>query len=610
MKKYIILLFLNILYLNAQSPAQTVKIKNASNPLEVLETKNSINSYLIEQNELLKDFKSFGKDYQRFIFDMPIEFIEDNSPINNSINTTPLFQSSGVGFNLNGADVVAGVWDGGRVRDTHIEFESRLLIGDTYQTLSQHATHVSGIIMAKGINASARGIANGVNGLAYYWDQDIAEMTVFAESGYLVSNHSYGYNVGGFENWRFGKYDDTSRIYDQLMRTFPYYQIVTSAGNERNDNTLGQVLAGFGYDLLTGKGCSKNALVVAATNSVPNYVDSSSVVMSQFSNYGPTDDGRIKPDIAAQGVAVFSTNSTANTAYTTLQGTSMSSPCIAGLIALLQQHYFNLKNEYMKSSLVRGLICNTASEAGANPGPDYEFGWGLANGLNAAQCISNSTTSSILEVNSLNNNAIYSKNITITSLQKLKFTICWTDIQGANNNNTLNDRSPRLVNNLDLKVLYNGETFYPWRLDPEFPGDGALNDSDNNVDNIETVEIETAQPGIYIIQVNHKGTLQGGSQEFSLIANGSSGISLNTSDYQYDNSIFVYPNPANTILNFKVKNDITIDTISVTDIAGKQIFKSTNTIDNAIDVSNLSSGVYFITFTSENNSVTKKFIKQ
>ena len=334
--------------------------------------------------------------------------------------------------------------------------------------------------------------------------------------------------------------------------------------------------------------------------------------MSTFSNYGPTDDGRIKPDIAAQGVGVSSCTGLSDTSYATYQGTSMATPAITGMILLLQQHYNNLNpTNYMKAATVRGLICHSAREAGLYPGPDYEFGWGLANTEAAANIISNRNVSSVLEENTLLNTGTFTKQVSIATAQTLSVSIAWTDPVGIQNSSTdIDNRSPRLINNLDLKILKDGVTYYPWKLNAIDPLAEATNNSDNNVDNIEKIEILNATPGVYTIQVNHKGTLQGGSQEFSLIANGSSGISLNTSDYQYDNSIFVYPNPANTILNFQVKNDIIIDSVSVTDISGKQIFKSTNTIDNTIDVSNLSSGVYFITFTSENNSVTKKFIKQ
>jgi hypothetical protein len=60
------------------------------------------------------------------------------------------------------------------------------------------------------------------------------------------------------------------------------------------------VAAKGGFDMLTGSSVSKNVLVVAAVNAVATYNGPSSVVMSSFSNYGPTDDGRIKPDISAK----------------------------------------------------------------------------------------------------------------------------------------------------------------------------------------------------------------------------------------------------------------------------------------------------------------------
>ena len=64
------------------------------------------------------------------------------------------------------------------------------------------------------------------------------------------------------------------------------------------------------------------------------------------------------------------------------------------------------------------------------------------------------------------------------------------------------------------------------------------------------------------------------------------------------------------ILNYTFSNQIILTSITINDISGKEIYKSGNTINNGIDVSNLSSGVYFVTFKSDNNSVTKKFIKE
>ncbi|HPW98766.1 MAG TPA: S8/S53 family peptidase, partial [Flavobacterium sp.] len=379
-----------------------------------------------------------------------------------------------------------------------------------------------------------------------------------------------------------------------------------------DDFTIEQVGNKGGYDLLTGKSNSKNAIVVAAVYEVDNYIDATSVEMSSFSNYGPTDDGRIKPDISAKGVGVSSCTSISNNSYDTYQGTSMATPAISGMILMLQKHYNNLNpSTFMRASTVRGLICHSAKEAGYEPGPDYEYGWGLADAEAAANIITNKNTSTILQENTLINNQVFTKLITLDTAQKLTATICWTDPTGSSNGAAEDNRTPRLRNNLDLKILKNGSVYYPWKLDVEEPYTGATNFADNDVDNIEKVEIENAQPGVYTIQVSHKATLTGGSQVFSLIANGSTGINLNTSNYDFDKNVFIYPNPTTNTLNYSINDAISIDSIRINDVSGKAInnFKA-DLNHNNIDVSNLSSGIYFVTFVSEQSSVTKKFVKQ
>ena len=264
----------------------------------------------------------------------------------------------------------------------------------------------------------------------------------------------------------------------------------------------------------------------------------------------------------------------------------------------------------MRSATVRALLFQSAREAGDYIGPDYRFGWGLPDGTAAAQIISNKNISTIVEENTLNNGQVYTKNITINSIQDINVAIAWTDRIGVVNlSGDIDNRTPRLINNLDLKILKDGTTYYPWKLDPDAFEDPATNNSDNNVDNIERVNIYGAQPGVYTIQISHKGTLAGSSQDFSLVGS-ASGTGLGIDSRDFENNVFIYPNPASSILNFIVKNNITISTITINDISGKEIYKAGNAINNSIDVSNLSSGVYFVTFTSESNSITKKFIKE
>ena len=127
---------------------------------------------------------------------------------------------------------------------------------------------------------------------------------------------------------------------------------------------------------------SKNSLTVAAVLGVPNYTGPESVSTTSFSNYGPTDDGRIKPDIATKGQAVFSTESTGDSDYASKSGTSMAAPGITVVVLLLQEHNYNINSSYLKSASVKGLLAHTADECDTNffgaDGPDYKYGWGLS----------------------------------------------------------------------------------------------------------------------------------------------------------------------------------------------------------------------------------------
>src|SRR5690606_24718517 len=103
----------------------------------------------------------------------------------------------------------------------------------------------------------------------------------------------------------------TSRDLDLILNAAPYYISVWAAGNDRNlsPSQGGPLNNSFGgRDLLVNEGTAKNNIVVAAINGIQNYSSPSSVVMSNFSNWGPTDDFRVKPDISAKGVAVYSTS--------------------------------------------------------------------------------------------------------------------------------------------------------------------------------------------------------------------------------------------------------------------------------------------------------------
>lgn len=431
--------------------------------------------------------------------------------------TNKVHTGGGAGLDLNGENMVMGVWDGGKVRLTHPLLENRVTQIDNPSSFSDHSTHVSGTMIGTGdvAGGGAKGMAPEATILAYDFFSDSGEMIGAAADGMLVSNHSYGMNISNASLWQLGFYSPQAKTSDNISYNAPYYLSVWAAGNDRQS---GVNSGDGGYDYLTDTSTAKNNIVVAATFEVLNYTGPNSVNMSGFSSWGPSDDGRIKPDISAKGVNMYSSVGTVQ--YSNMNGTSMASPNVTGSLILLQQHYNNTYGDYMLSSTLKGLALHTADEAGNAPGPDYRFGWGLLNTEKAAKIITDNGTASLLLEEELLNGETYTTTVQADGVNDLMASITWTDLPG----NILpagveDDATPSLINDLDIRVSKDGgNTFYPWKLDPANFVVPATK-GDNIVDNIEKVEVESAT-GEYIIQVSHKGSLENPVQVFSQIITG------------------------------------------------------------------------------------------
>jgi hypothetical protein len=420
------------------------------------------------------------------------------------------------------------MFEPGAARTSHVEFGGRAVTRDTPSFVNpsgnaNHATHVAGTMIAAGINPQARGMANQARLDCYEIQNDeFVEMQTAASEGMLVSNHSYG---PSFDSTRvkLGVYDQASRDYDNIAYQNKNYLQFHAAGNDRDDgNSTRFDKKPITYDILIGGANGKNVATVGAVRILPGgYNGPTSVQISDFSSYGPTDDGRIKPDFVTPGVGILSPYSASDMTYATIDGTSMASPGAAGSLFLLQQHHRNTKNAFMRAATLKGLAIHTADEAGTAPGPDYRFGWGLLNLEKAIQVINQTNGTLVMEETSLANSATYRKAIT-TAGGPFKATICWTDLPGTPLvNAAINDRKAMLVNDLDVRLIdaatNQSVAQLPWKLDPANPTADAIR-GDNVVDNVEQIFVENLPAGQYFVEVTHKGTLQDGTQEFSVFA--------------------------------------------------------------------------------------------
>ena len=500
----------------------------------------------------------------------PVYLVTHNNTTAAATTGTNQVQPGGsLGLNLSGSSAFLNnkwaIWDGGRLFSTHQEFAGKTITFGDNASVIDHATHVAGTLMAKGIYAPSRGMAFNANTLSSFdFNNDVAEMSAAAPN-LLLSNHSYGEVAGWSYNstdlrwewsglpgdnvdYKFGFYGTRTRDFDQIAYNAPYYLIVESAGNSRNSNgpAVGQAYYGYssatnqsfvnkgprpatissnnGYDIISVTANAKNILTIGAVNPLPfGPTSSSDISIASFSSWGPTDDGRIKPDLVGDGVNMLSTSSNGTASYSPLSGTSFAAPNVTGSLLLLQEYYAQ-KNagNFMRAATLKGLACHTAFDAG-NAGPDYIYGWGLLNMPKAAQAITDNGVKSRISEQTLTQGQQQTFTVTASGNGELMATISWTDVQGTPTaDGTVNSRTPKLVNDLDIRITDGATTFRPWVLDPLQPALTATT-GDNIRDNIEQIYIPGALPGkTYTITVSHKGTLQG-SQPYSVIITGIGG---------------------------------------------------------------------------------------
>ena len=490
---------------------------------------------------------------------MPVYYHTTNLNAAKSVRTWDVWPV-GVGggfFGVTGATTNPGelaVWDQGKVFATHVEFGGRVTQMDGATKYSQHSTHVSGTLVAGGINTDARGMSYQAPLHAYDWRFDTSEMAAAAAGNLEISSHSYGHVTGWESNrwygditvavgedYGFGFYDEGAQEFDQVARLAPEYLIVIGAGNDRNDGWFGThyhwdpgleewVSANDvhgtdyqsgGYDTVNWFGTAKNALLVGAVDDIPGgYAGPGSVLMMPFSNWGPCDDGRIKPDIVANGFALVSTD-TLPGAYHTSTGTSMAAPSVAGSVNLIAHEYTSRFSQRPLSSTLKAVVINTADEAGSSDGPDYAFGWGLLNTYRAIDLVRAlpSDDQGVTEA-TLDQGETDTYSFSVSAPQPVRITIAWTDLAGTPPPASVDPANKMLVNDVDVRITrHGGGTTMPWTLNRLNPAAAPVQ-ADNTVDNVEQIDIALAAAGEYDVTVTHKGTLAGGPQDYSLVWRG------------------------------------------------------------------------------------------
>lgn len=506
---------------------------------------------------------------------------------------------------------------------------SRVLMGDADFNptgISPHATAVAGTLAGSGVN-DVNGTVNFGNwsrGASY--KAAVHAYAVYsglggtfsdeAANGLRIANNSYGQNAGWvfngvwfwygptntgvLEDWKFGAYMGVSpdgsgaaaRELDDDAMSAPNALMVFSAGNSGNQGP-GSATNYFypgnpnpqtttrdwdngdqgGYDSLPPSACAKNVLSVGAVYTItPEYTDPTNVILAPFSSYGPTDDGRIKPEVVAAGIRSTNVNSynpfgfgglvsawwdpnfsTVTSNYVSIAGTSFSAPSVAGALGLVLERRHQIRPEWaansypIRSSTLRALSVHTAKPATTNAGPSFKFGYGLFDAVGAVNLMAADASTGggtgakpyVKEVQLIQSQVVQFAVHATNPAVPLKVTIAWTDVPGPSQTlNTIDQTTKRLVNDLDLRVYPPGTNVYnanasttakPYVLNPDLAGktsatrSGAATTGDDATNNLEQVVVNSPSTnGTYTVRVTNKGTLSGGNPQWvSIIISGS-----------------------------------------------------------------------------------------
>jgi PKD repeat protein len=380
------------------------------------------------------------------------------------------------------------------------------------------------------------------------------------DAGARVHSNSWGSDVAG-------AYTTSSQDVDEFMWNNAGMLVTTSAGNAGIDgNNDGYV----DEDSMGSPATAKNVLTVGATENArtnggvnpedltndidevqcsgndggpawrncwptdydavptgPDYIggDDNHDHMAAFSSRGPTDDGRIKPDVVAPGTNILSVKSSRASEcgwgdghddfYCMMGGTSMSNPLTAGAAVLVQDWYEDIKGHAGPSAaLVKATLINTAvditgygnsSQEAGRPIPNNHEGWGRVNLANVA-----ADGREFYDSDSLNTGGTATYNFQVAGGAPFKATLVWSDYPGSTS------ASVALVNDLDLVVTGPGGTFNGNVFSDGWSQTGGSADRINNVEN---VYVQSAAAGTWTVTVSGFN-VPNGAQPFALVVAG------------------------------------------------------------------------------------------
>jgi len=315
-------------------------------------------------------------------------------------------------------------------------------------------------------------------------------------------------------------YTDASEDVDEFMWNHPDFLIVFACGN----HALG------GVGTIGSPSTAKNTLASGGT-----YRGEYGEYLSDISAWGPTDDGRIKPDVVFPGASIISAGNdfdvtTNNCEQRTMTGTSMTAPGVSGM-ALLTREYF-MEGWYPTGSptpadaftpsaaLLKAMLINSATpiawdaEGRSITIPSNEQGWGRVLLDNALYFAGQSRG---LWIDEYSGGFTSPSDPPVTYMlemedtgEPLEITLAWTDYPSTP------AASIHLVNDLDLRVDGPSGGFVGNNF---LYGVSLTGGEHDRLNNLEQVLIADPAPGVYSIRISPHA-IPSGPQPFALVVTG------------------------------------------------------------------------------------------
>jgi uncharacterized membrane protein len=430
---------------------------------------------------------------------------------------------------LDGSGQIVAVADSGLDED-HGDFGTRVVgnndvIGDgsTADKHSGHGTHVSCTVLGDGAQGGYAGVAPEADLFFQAMENDNTgnfqspSLNYLLNSAYSAGARTHTNSWGSSSSSDHGKYtssaedvDDRANYYDRYYNGRDGLTILFAAGNDGpNTGTVG------------APATAKNTISVG--NHQNRYSGAPDTIMSGSSR-GPTDDGRIKPDLIAPGGYVRScraqeatdtgSSTWSSTYYLEYTGTSMATPNAAGAAAMIREYLEEIaQRPSPQGALVKALMVLGATDVGSRDVPNDNEGWGK---VNLRETLAPTSGQGIWVddrsvLSGSGNSKSYTFNIT-QSTGGLKTVLTWSDERGSTFS------SNQLVNNLDLELTSPSGVVY---LGNDFAnGRSTTGGNSDSVNNLEVVLLDSPETGVWTVKV--KDTLHGGgtAQPFAIAVRG------------------------------------------------------------------------------------------